>query len=228
MTALIKSTAAQAGRGDDWDPYAILGIKRRASAEQIRSAYRKKAKAVHSDITGDAAAFLLLKDAHDFLMDAVARALWDRKQVRATELEGKKARGLLDQICNSVIAGIASGGKLPPEHANIPDLMRQVVCSQLDDFAGSLNETRKRLSRLKLMKGTTRRKGRGVNIIALAIDARIAESEAMLEKLEHEIRIGDVMLAELEAYECDLPPEPYWPGDGLSSSHAPTFTIRVF
>lgn len=224
MNALVKASIEQAFYSADWDPYTILGVRRRATIEQIRAAYRSRAKAVHSDAGGDAAAFLLLKEAHDFLLDTVARSLWDRKKVRATSDESRKARALLDQICGSVITNIANGSGLPPEHANLPDLMRKVVCSQLDDFADSQKKNQRKLGRLDLMKGKTRRKGKGDNIFTRIVDAQIAETKLILERLATEIRVGDIMLAELEAYECDAPTEPA----GQVEQVGPVFTVRFF
>ncbi|MEH7904043.1 J domain-containing protein [Rhizobium laguerreae] len=113
MTALVVSSVEQETYGEGWDPYLILGIKRRSTPEQVRAAYRKKAKKLHSDAGGDARAFLLLKEAHDFLMDTVARSLWDRRQIRATEQECKVARTHLDEICGAVISGLANGSQIP-------------------------------------------------------------------------------------------------------------------
>ncbi len=208
MNALVISSIEQEIHADDWDPYRILGLRRRSSPEQIRAAYRSKAKKLHSDAGGDARAFLLLKEAHDFLMDPIARGLWDRSQIRATEQECKAARARLDEICTLIISGIANGSDIPPEHADIPDLMREVVCSHLDDFRKDQNSNRNRLRRLRLMKGKTRRKGKGDNMVARILDGQIAQTEAVLEQLEKALRLGDVILAELSVYEFDDPEEP--------------------
>ena len=55
------------------DPYGILGVKRGASLDEIKSAYRQRAKELHPDANvGDAAAaqkFLELQEAYDALTD---------------------------------------------------------------------------------------------------------------------------------------------------------------
>jgi hypothetical protein len=60
--------------------YARLGVDPMASAEAIAAAYRRKARVLHPDIpgTGDAAAFIRLKEAYDVLADAGRRAAYDR------------------------------------------------------------------------------------------------------------------------------------------------------
>ena len=60
--------------------YARLGVDPGASAEAIAAAFRRKARVLHPDIpgTGDAAAFIRLKEAYDVLADAGRRAAYDR------------------------------------------------------------------------------------------------------------------------------------------------------
>lgn len=68
-----------------WDPYTVLGVSRSASAGEIKSAYRKKAKSLHPDQhPGDAAkaeAFKRLTAAFDLLKDETKRAQFDRDEI---------------------------------------------------------------------------------------------------------------------------------------------------
>jgi DnaJ domain len=60
--------------------YARLGVAPTAPTEAIIAAYRAKARVLHPDIpgTGDAAAFMRMKEAYDVLADAERRASYDR------------------------------------------------------------------------------------------------------------------------------------------------------
>ena len=60
--------------------YAQLGVAPTAPVEAIIAAYRAKARVLHPDIpgTGDAAAFMRMKEAYDVLADAERRAAYDR------------------------------------------------------------------------------------------------------------------------------------------------------
>jgi DnaJ-class molecular chaperone len=73
------------------DPYATLGVKRDATAEQIRAAYRKLARQHHPDLNpGDKAAeerFKRINAAHDLLSDPEKRARFDRGEIDASGQE---------------------------------------------------------------------------------------------------------------------------------------------
>lgn len=69
------------------DPYAALGVGRGASEAEIKSAYRKKAKALHPDQhPGDAVKaeeFKRVSKAYDILGDKEKRAKFDRGEIDA-------------------------------------------------------------------------------------------------------------------------------------------------
>src|SRR6201984_2349367 len=64
------------------DYYATLGVKKSASAEDIRKAFRKLARKYHSDVNpGDKAAeekFKALSEANDVLSDPKKRKIYDQ------------------------------------------------------------------------------------------------------------------------------------------------------
>lgn len=73
------------------DPYAALGVKRDASQDEIRKAYRALARKHHPDLNpGDKAAeerFKAISSANDLLSDAEKRARFDRGEIDATGAE---------------------------------------------------------------------------------------------------------------------------------------------
>lgn len=60
------------------DLYQTLGVKREASAQQIKDAYRDKAKATHPDAGGDGGEFAAVSTAYEVLSDGYKRAKYDK------------------------------------------------------------------------------------------------------------------------------------------------------
>jgi DnaJ-class molecular chaperone len=78
------------------DPYSVLGVKRDASQEEIRTAYRQLAKKLHPDLNpGDRQAeekFKQVSAAYDILGDAEKRARYDRGEIDASGQERPRER----------------------------------------------------------------------------------------------------------------------------------------
>ncbi|MEX0592377.1 MAG: molecular chaperone DnaJ [Nitriliruptoraceae bacterium] len=60
------------------DLYALLGVSRDASADEVKRAYRSKAREHHPDAGGDAEMFKQVTHAHQVLSDPQRRARYDR------------------------------------------------------------------------------------------------------------------------------------------------------
>src|ERR687898_3108104 len=77
--------------------YEILGIKRDATPDEIKKAYRRLARKYHPDVKpGDKAAeerFKMMSEAHDVLSDPKKRSVYDRFGQYSDNLADAAARG---------------------------------------------------------------------------------------------------------------------------------------
>jgi len=78
------------------DPYAALGLKKSATAEDIKKAYRKIARTSHPDLNPDdpkaEAKFKAASHAYDLLKDPETRARFDRGEIDASGAEQQERR----------------------------------------------------------------------------------------------------------------------------------------
>ena len=59
------------------NPYLVLGIRPGASPDELRSAYRDRARETHPDHGGDADSFAEVREAYEVLRDEQRRTAWE-------------------------------------------------------------------------------------------------------------------------------------------------------
>lgn len=99
------------------DPYAVLGLTRTATAEEIKKAHRKLVKSSHPDLNPDdkaaEAKFKAISAAYDLLKDPATRARFDAGEIDASGAEKPERRfyrDFADQPGNSYRPGYEPQG----------------------------------------------------------------------------------------------------------------------
>lgn len=79
------------------DPYEVLGVSRAATADEVKIAYRKKARTLHPDVNPNnpraEESFKEVTAAYDMLSDPVRRKRYDRGEINAEGQERAHPRG---------------------------------------------------------------------------------------------------------------------------------------
>ena len=98
------------------DPYTVLGVPRSASDSELKTAYRKLAKAYHPDQNRQdpkaQAKFAEVSAAYDFLTDAEKRAQYDRGEIDESgqpKFAGFGANGFRGGRARAAAAGAGNG-----------------------------------------------------------------------------------------------------------------------
>ena len=115
------------------DPYQALGVDRKASAEEIKSAYRKLAKKLHPDLNPDDQAieqrFKEVSQAYALLSDPETRARYDRGEIDASGQE--RAAGGFHRTYRSG-AGQQRGGPFDfGEEISVDDIFSEFFGSRM-------------------------------------------------------------------------------------------------
>jgi curved DNA-binding protein CbpA len=203
--------------------YKILGLKKKATKEEIRAAFKTLAKKHHSDTGGDDATFIEIKRAHDVLMDDKARADYDRYGIFPGDPEStltleaaKELRGLLVKIVQSN----------PFEailQTDIVAKMREIVTENVSKFQEQVQGLESKIAEPDRIRGEIKRRlkcsqKRAPEMMLEALDELIAPLEAQKAMAEGALTRLNRMLELLEDYSFnfDAPPPRMMPMQMMS------------
>ncbi|EJK81605.1 J domain-containing protein [Agrobacterium sp. SHOUNA12C] len=196
------------------DPYDILGVGRDASDEQIKAAYRKRAKGAHPDSGGDAEAFGRLKKAHELLLDPVRRKVFDDTgyDVELTDAVDLQALVAIEKLITDMVLDEREPGTFDPVAH-----MRASLLEEIRKANFSKSELERHSDRIRLhLDRLGKRPGKDVvghmlrariKAIATAIgetDAKIGATERACDMLDGYLYVMDTPMLEDEDGEPEI------------------------
>lgn len=179
--------------------YQILGIRRNASPETIRKAYRKKAMEHHPDRGGDREQFERVRLAHGVLSDPARRAKYDVtgeiEEPRPDNTNGPML-AILSQYLDGVLGQCLQQG-VDPTHEDLVKHLRTAVKSR----QGKVKEERKNLKKgqdcLTALRGRFSVKD-GENYLEHLVEAQQAHLDKRGKMLDQEAEVLTRVLEFLE------------------------------
>lgn len=180
--------------------YETLGIDQTATADQIKRAYRAKAKDAHPDKGGKQSDFEPIVQAYEVLKDPARRLLYDNTGQDKQEPIETAAQALLLQLFNQAVA----------VEDDIPVV--RTVRAQIELGAAKIPESIKQLKarqkKLEAKRKTVKSKG-PTNIVHMIIDHHLKGIAGQIMNLEREAKVDKACLKALDKYTEDWePPQP--------------------
>jgi curved DNA-binding protein len=124
------------------DHYAVLGVSKSSTPDEIKKAYRKLASQHHPDKGGDTAKFQQIQEAYAVLSDPDKKAAYDNPQQQFQQGFGFNYSGDINDLFNQIF----NGGR--PGPGRKPMLRTNVAASLLESYHGS-----KQILKIQTQKG---------------------------------------------------------------------------
>jgi curved DNA-binding protein CbpA len=197
------------------DLYTILGVDRKATKPEIRSAYRKKSKKVHPDSGGSKDDFQRLQIAHRILTDEERRAKYDRDGTvdeSSKDQTANNALQLVVQMVEKVISTALSRAHNPnPEMFDIVSDAKKMLYSDISGFEQEIKKVQELISiRRRVAKRFKAKEGKK-DVISVMIDNQTNMMERNLEKIKENVMVGKAAINILNdhRFEVDTDSSPY-------------------
>lgn len=172
--------------------YDSLGVPPDATPDQIKRAYRGKARETHPDKGGDAEEFAAVAAAYDVLSDPARRLLYDatgqQPETQPIEIEvrtillGMFNQALAADLQTDIITAIRKEIKAGSERVRLD-------AKRLEERAKKLEKRRSKITSTS-----------EVNLAHLVIDGELKNIAQSLAGLDHQYAVEHALLTELDAY----------------------------
>lgn len=190
--------------------YHVLGVARDATLEQIRAAYRAKARVLHPDNleTGDREAFHELLRAHEALSDAKSRAYYDETgRIDSAEDRALTARAV--HVVTLFVERLADA----PDHVFAEDLTSIFIgqCGQeIQRLANEVGRTTRGIANLTKFKSKLNRSADafGEDVMTMAASGKIDALRQEALQIGKEIQVLEraIEIASHYRFTPDAPP----------------------
>lgn len=192
------------------DLYDDLGVGKDATKEDIKRAYRRKAKEAHPDRGGNKEEFSRISLAYRILSDDNKRSRYDTKG-ETDDVENEMA--LVIEVIGVALEKVEQRGGI----MTIDPLasLKNVIQSDVDQAKQATAQLRDQMASLERKAKRWKHKGDGLDIIGELFKQQIGSKRGAILHNERAIRIREKALLVLEGYRYE--------DEGVAPGHHPLF-----
>jgi curved DNA-binding protein CbpA len=154
------------------DPYAVLGLKANATTDDVKAAYKRRAKSTHPDTGGSSQEFGDVKLAHDVLSDTERRKRYDRTGETEEPEPDNVEQGALERL--AAMLKVVLEAEPDPNERDLVDLMKAHLVAEIEAANGKLKVTRRSVQRAEQMRGRFRPRKLGNDPIKSILEWQIS------------------------------------------------------
>ncbi len=172
--------------------YETLGVTKDATADQIKRAYRARAKTAHPDRGGQQSDFEPIVHAYEVLKDPARRLLYDSTgQDKQTPIAAAVQTTLL-QLFNQALA--------LPEDISVVKTVKKALEDGISKMENNIDNLEARKIGLEAKRSKIKTKKGVQNFVHLVVDDQIMKIAGQIANQKHEIEVGKAALETLKSY----------------------------
>jgi curved DNA-binding protein CbpA len=178
--------------------YQLLGINRGASRDEVRKAYRRKAKVSHPDSGGSVEKFSALATAHEVLSDARRREKYDT----TGEIEAARPNNF-DVSAIEIIAqklGLIIHAEQDVTTMDVDALIEQAIRDDIASRQANIADQKRAIERAAKLRARVKRKAEGDNALARVLDWHERSTKDLIKKNEDAVSSMARALEILQGY----------------------------
>lgn len=186
-------------------PYEILGIEANATPEEIKKAFRKRARSTHPDVAGENSkpAFQEANRAYHLLMDTGRRADFDATGNQDEPKQLPPAVGILLVEFRGALSAFMQGSLV-----DIGAAIRASIENKISVMASQSAQNSARLEKARKLRPGIKHKAEGANVLGDEIDSGIKELEKAIAEAGRQSQVLKDALEMLDEYEFPMAPPP--------------------
>jgi DnaJ-class molecular chaperone len=202
--------------------YRTLNVEKNATPEEIKKAYRMKARESHPDIGGDSNEFIRINKAYFILSRPALRAQYDDTgQCHVESDEERIKKGAVGELM-AMISTIIEKHVNDPEffYKDLIHVAKDHINTKTKEFKQNIKTSKATIKNLEELKGRLVYTGEKNDLITSLVAQKISDMKLVININKERVEMGKVMLDILKDYKFN-------PKQSVMSSRYTTYTVST-